>query len=368
MSNATDARWMRAALALARRTQGQVWPSVAVGCVLVKAGRLIAQGWTQPGGRPHAEAHALAQAGQAARGATAYVTLEPCAHQGREGPCCDALITAGVARVVVAAEDPDPRTAGRGIAALRAAGVDVSTGEGGVEAVEQQAGFRLRLECGRPLFTLKMAASLDGRIAAANGDSKWITGAAARAAGHRLRAEHDGILVGGQTVVGDDPSLDCRLPGLGHRSPVRIVADGRMAVPLTAGLIRTARQQPVWWLVAETSDRARMAALRSAGVEVIEVPQDKAGGLDLAVAAQRLAARGLTSVLIEGGGRLAAAMLNADLVDRLISFRAPMLIGGDGIPAVAVLGLEAVASARRFRLLERRAVGDDVMEIYTSQG
>jgi len=364
--SADDARWMAQALALARRGQGQVWPSVSVGCVLVKNGRLIAQGWTQPGGRPHAEAHALAQAGEAARGATAYVTLEPCAHQGqRGGPCCQALVAAGVARVVVAVEDPDPRTAGRGFVALRAADIAVETGLGTDEALAQQSGFRLRFELGRPLFTLKMAISIDGKIATANGDSKWITGPGARAIGHRLRAEHDGILVGGQTASIDDPALDCRLPGLAHRSPVRIVADSRMQVPLTSQLVRTARKRPTWWLVSEGSDPLRIAALEQAGVDVIRVPHAEGGSLDLTAAAQLLGERGLTSVLAEGGGRLAAGLLSTDLVDRLVVFRAPLLVGGDGVPAVASLGLQALVEAPHFVLSDRRSVDEDVMEVFT---
>ncbi|MFD2263092.1 bifunctional diaminohydroxyphosphoribosylaminopyrimidine deaminase/5-amino-6-(5-phosphoribosylamino)uracil reductase RibD [Lacibacterium aquatile] len=363
---ADDARWMAQALSLARRGQGRVWPSVSVGCVIVKNGRLIAQGWTQPGGRPHAEAHALEQAGEAARGATAYVTLEPCAHHGsRGGPCCAALVAAGIARVVCAVEDPDPRTSGRGFTALRDAGIEVAVGLGAEEACAQQAGFRLRQEVGRPLFTLKMAISLDGRIATANGSSKWITGPGARAAGHMLRAEHDGIIVGGQTAAMDDPALDCRLPGLADRSPVRIVADSRMAVPLTAQLVRTARKHPTWWLVSETSDSARISALEQAGVEVIKVPPTEGGSLDLGAAAQLLGERGLTSVLAEGGGRLAAGLLSSDLVDRLVVFRAPLLVGGDGIPAVASLGLQDLGEAPRFVLSDRRAVDDDLMEVFT---
>lgn len=365
MTAADDARWMAQALSLARRGQGQVWPSVSVGCVLVKNGHLIAQGWTQPGGRPHAEAHALAQAGGAARDATAYVTLEPCAHQGREGPCCQALIAAGVTRVVVAVEDPDPRTSGRGFAALRAADIAVETGLGAEEALTQQAGFRLRFELGRPLFTLKMAISIDGKIATANGDSKWITGPGARAIGHRLRAEHDGIIVGGQTASIDDPALDCRLPGLKHRSPVRIVADSRMQVSLTSQLVRTARHHPTWWLVSEGSDPLRISALEQAGVEVIRVPHVDGGSLDLKAAALLLGERGLTSVLAEGGGRLAAGLLSTDLVDRLVVFRAPLLVGGDGVPAVASLGLQALGEAPRFVLSDRRAVDEDVMEVFT---
>src|SRR5215468_11232385 len=211
---------MRAALALARRSLGRTWPNPAVGCVIMKDGRVVGRGRTRDGGRPHAEADALAQAGPAARGATVYVTLEPCSHQGRSPPCADALIKARVARVVSAMEDPNPPVNGQGHARLKAAGIAVEVGEGAREAAEINAGFLMRVLAGRPLFHLKLASSLDGRIATATGESKWITGEGARADGHRLRAVHDAILVGAGTVAADDPDLTCRLPGLGAYSPV----------------------------------------------------------------------------------------------------------------------------------------------------
>src|SRR5689334_20006331 len=217
-----DLRSMRAALALARRGLGTVWPNPAVGCVIVSDGRVVGRGWTQPGGRPHGETEALRRAGEAARRATAYVSLEPCCHWGKTPPCVDALIAAGVRRVVVALEDPDPRVAGRGIARLRDAGVEVETGVCTEEAAEINAGFFCRLRLGRPLVTLKLATSLDGRIATRSGESQWITGPPARERSHLLRATHDAILVGTETVIADDPQLTCRLPGLADRSPVRV--------------------------------------------------------------------------------------------------------------------------------------------------
>ena len=259
-----------------------MWPNPAVGCVIVRDDRVVGRGWTQPGGRPHAETEALARAGAAAEGATAYVTLEPCCHWGRTPPCADALIAAGVARVVVAVEDPDPRVAGGGIARLRAAGIAVEAGLGAAEAAEINAGFFLRVRHGRPLVTLKLATSLDGRIATPIGESRWITGPAARERAHLLRATHDAILVGTGTVIADDPQLTCRLPGLADHSPVRVALDRQLRIPLEAHLIAEARQVPTWVVTLTSADPARQQALRDAGVIVIAAEPDAAGHIDLA--------------------------------------------------------------------------------------
>ncbi len=232
---------MRAALALARRGLGTVWPNPAVGCVIVNEGRVVGRGWTQPGGRPHGETEALRRAGEAARGGTAYVSLEPCCHWGKTPPCTDALVSAGVQRIMVAMDDPDPRVAGDGIRRLRAAGLDVETGLCGTEAAEVNAGFLTRLRLGRPLVTVKLASSLDGRIATAGGESQWISGPPARERAHALRADHDAIMVGIGTVLADDPQLTCRLAGLDSRSPVRMVIDRNLRIPATARLIADAR-------------------------------------------------------------------------------------------------------------------------------
>ena len=340
-----DVRWMRTALALARRGLGAVWPNPAVGCVIINQGRVVGRGWTQPGGRPHAETEALRRAGQAARGATAYVSLEPCCHWGRTPPCADALIDAGVRRVVVAVEDPDPRVAGNGIARLRAAGLVVDTGLGAEEAVEVNAGFLTRQRLGRPLVTLKLATSLDGRIATGSGESQWITGPPARARGHALRSADDAIMVGTETVLADDPQLTCRLPGLGQRSPVRVVLDRQLRIPRSAAVIADARQTPTWILTLRSADAARRTALLAAGATLIDVDPDSDERIDLVAALAALGEGGITRLLIEGGARLAAALLRARLVDRLAWFHAPLLIGGDGTSAVAALGLDRLADA-----------------------
>lgn len=360
-----DASFMRSALALAQRGLGTAWPNPSVGCILVKDGEVVGRGWTQPGGRPHGETEALARAGEAARGATAYVSLEPCCHHGKTPPCADALIEAGIARAVVAIQDPDPRVSGRGLARLRGAGMPVETGLGSEAAREVNAGFLMRVAAGRPLVTLKLAASLDGRIATARGESQWITGAAARDRAHLLRAKHDAVMVGVGTVVADDPLLTCRLPGLERRSPVRIVVDGGLRTPLTAKLVAEARKVPTWIIHRRGADPARRQALCDCGVEAIEVPVSSELEIDLGAAFAELARRGLTRVLVEGGAQLAGALLEEDLVDRLAWFRAPLLIGGDGLPSVQAFGIEALAAAPKFKRLSLEAIGEDVLETLT---
>ncbi len=355
---------MKVALGLARRGLGSVAPNPAVGCVLVREGRVVGRGWTQPGGRPHAEAEALGRAGKAARGATAYVSLEPCAHHGETPPCADALAGAGIARLVVAVEDPDPQVRGRGLTRLRDAGAEVVCGVCEDEAAALNAGFFLRVGEGRPLIALKTATTLDGRIATRGGESRWITGEAARARAHGLRASHDAVMVGIGTALADDPMLDCRLPGLARRSPLRIVVDSRARLPLTSRLVKTAGEPPTWLVTLPGAAAKRRAAYGEAGVEVIEVEADGGGNLDLAAAARTLGDRGLTRVLVEGGGRLAAGLLRARLVDRLLWFRAPRLIGGDGLPAVVAFGVDTLAEAPSYRRVSVAEVGDDLMETY----
>ncbi|NUB44137.1 bifunctional diaminohydroxyphosphoribosylaminopyrimidine deaminase/5-amino-6-(5-phosphoribosylamino)uracil reductase RibD [Fertoebacter nigrum] len=350
---------MAHALALGRRGLGRTWPNPAVGCVIVAAGRVVGRGWTQPGGRPHAEVRALAQAGPLARGATAYVSLEPCAHHGHTPPCAEALIAAGVARVVTALEDPDPRVAGRGHALLRAAGIAVTGQVLQAEARAAHAGFLKRVTQGLPYVTLKLATTLDGRIATATGESRWITGADARRAVHAQRLAHDAVLVGAGTARADDPDLTVRDLGAGHQ-PLRIVIDSRLSHSPASRLGRTARDVPVWLCHTATAPQAARAGWLATGAELIEIagpgPQ-----VDLRRAMQALAARGLTRVFCEGGGTLAAGLIRAGLVDELVQFSAGALIGAEGLAGIGPLGLTALAAAPRLRRLESRAVGADVM-------
>ncbi len=346
---------MTLALALGRRGLGRVWPNPAVGCVIVREGRVLGRGWTADGGRPHGETQALAQAGDA-RGATAYVTLEPCAHHGRTPPCAEALVAAGVARVVVATGDPDPRVAGRGIAILEAAGIAVTVGVRGEEARRDHAGFLLRVTSGRPFVTLKLASTLDGRIATATGESQWITGPAARAMVHALRAKSDAVMVGGGTARADDPLLTVR--GMGERpDPVRVVLSRDLDLPLDGQLARTARAVPLWLLHRHGADAGPWDA---AGAICLPCP-DTRDGLDLRAALGVLAGQGITRVFCEGGGQVAAGLLQANLVDELVLFQAGMALGSQGRAMLGRLGSERLADAPRLRLTDLRPIGDDVM-------
>ena len=361
-----DLHYMRAALTLAARGLGQVAPNPAVGCLIVKDGRVVGRGWTQPGGRPHAETEALKQAGAAARGATVYVTLEPCAHHGRTPPCAEALVEAGVARVVAALEDPDTRVAGRGLEILRKAGIAVEAGVARTQAERLNAGFLKRILKGRPLVVLKLATSLDGRIATQSGDSRWITGPLARRRAHLLRSRADAILVGSGTAVTDNPRLDVRLPGLEGRQPLRVVVDGRLRLPLTHDLVARAAEVPTLLVTHDGNPAARLHAYEDAGVEVVQVATDPdAGHVSLEATLDLLGARGITRLLVEGGGHLAASLLRGGLVDRLAWFQAPVVIGGDGVPAVSGFGVGRLDEAPRFLQAAMAQLGRDRIDIYS---
>ena len=360
VDTAEDTAHMRAALALARRGLGSTWPNPSVGCVIVRDGRVVGRAVTAPGGRPHAERAALAVAGEAARGATAYVTLEPCCHWGRTPPCTDALIEAGIARVVIAVHDPDSRVNGQGVARLRAAGIEVTEGVLRAEAEDVLAGFATRLRHDRPLVTLKMASTLDGKIATHAGESQWITGAPARRAVHAMRGDADAVLVGVGTVLADDPDLTCRIPGYRSTPIVRVVVDSHLRTPLTSHLVRTAETSPTWFLVRDGADAARRDALADLGVTVIDVAGSNAG-IDLTDGLRALAEAGITRLLVEGGGRIAASLLRADLVDRIAWFHAPSVMGGDGWPAAQAFGVGHLADMPRFVRRRVVALGPDTL-------
>jgi diaminohydroxyphosphoribosylaminopyrimidine deaminase/5-amino-6-(5-phosphoribosylamino)uracil reductase len=339
-----DARWMGAALALGSRGRGRTRPNPNVGCVIVSAGRVVGRGWTQPGGRPHAEAEALVQAGEQARGATAYVTLEPCAHVSERGPACaDLLAAAGVTRLVAAMEDPDPRTAGRGFARLREAGIEVLTGTRVAEAEASFAGFATRQRSGRPHVALKLATSLDGCIALADGASRWITAEAARAHAHLERSRHEAILVGRGTWEMDAPRLDVRLEGLEARRPLCVILTSTPFVSSEVeGRISDAEQSPLDFARDE-----RNWECISCLSDITTLPCDH--------------------LLVEGGAQAAAAFLRADLVDRLLLYRAPILIGA-GKPSLGDIGLTDLGAAHgRWRLSDARMLGSDRLEDYVRQ-
>ncbi|WP_035840931.1 bifunctional diaminohydroxyphosphoribosylaminopyrimidine deaminase/5-amino-6-(5-phosphoribosylamino)uracil reductase RibD [Allgaiera indica] len=352
---------MRLALALGRRGRGNCWPNPAVGCVIVRGGRILGRGWTQPGGRPHAEVVALTQAGAAARGATAYVTLEPCAHHGKTPPCAEALVAAGVGRVVTALSDPDPRVAGRGHAILRAAGIAVTEGQEADAARRDHLGFLTRVTEGRPMVTLKLATSLDGRIATADGESQWITGAEARRHVHALRLAHDAVLVGGGTARADDPLLTVRGLGAAHQ-PVRVVAARGLDLPGAGRMAASLAEAPLW--LAHDPDQTRpetAAHWRELGARLIAVPAGPDRRLDPAALLRALGAAGLTRVFCEGGGAFGAALLRAGLIDELVVFSAGLALGAEGRPALGAMGLGALADAPRLRLQDVTPIGGDVL-------
>lgn len=356
----TDRNHMRAALALARRGLGTTWPNPSVGCVLVNGGRVVGRGYTGFGGRPHAEPTALSSAGSAARGATAYVTLEPCCHWGKTPPCTDALIKAGVARVVIAALDPDKRVDSQGVAKLRQAGIQVDHGVLEQEARDDLEGFFLRVTQNRPMITLKLATTLDGKIATTTGASQWITGPEARRMAHVLRGRHDAVLAGVGTVMADDPELTCRIPGFRPTPVVRVIVDSHLRTPLSGKLAATAGAAPLWFLVRDGADPNRLAAFTDLGANILRIPSGPAG-IDIPRAMHALAEAGLTRVLVEGGGQVAASFIRAGLVDRIAWFHAPGVMGGDGWPAVQGFGLEKLAMMPRFTRTRTVALGSDML-------
>lgn len=355
-----DRRHMAHALTLAGRGLGRVWPNPSVGCVIVKEGRVVGRGVTADGGRPHAEPQALAQAGALARGATAYVTLEPCAHHGHTPPCAETLVGAGVTRVVSALTDPDPRVAGGGLQILRNAGVQVSSGVLEAEARALQRGFLSRIILGRPMLTLKLAMTLDGRISTAAGESRWITGPEARARVHLMRANHDAVLIGAGTARADDPDLTVR--GLGDvHQPLRLIAARSLDLPRGGRLEASIPKAPLWLFHGKDATPEAQAYWSTRGARLIELPQTGAG-LDSAALMQWLGREGLTRVFCEGGGQFAAALVKAGLVDRLEIFGAGLTMGADGRPGLGALDLAHLADAPRFHLRQLRQVGADIWQ------
>jgi diaminohydroxyphosphoribosylaminopyrimidine deaminase/5-amino-6-(5-phosphoribosylamino)uracil reductase len=362
MSTSDDARFMALALALGRRGLGNAWPNPAVGAVLVKGGVVVGRGWTQPGGRPHAEVEALRRAGAAARGATLYVTLEPCSHYGKSPPCADAIVAAGVSRVVSALEDPNPKVAGQGYAKLRAAGIAVDVTIGAEEARRAHAGHICRVRNARPHVTLKLAVSADGKAGLPGRKPVRITGEAATARVHLMRAMNDAVVTGIGTVLADDPQLTCRLPGMEHRSPVRVVIDSALRLPPGSRLAKTAAQTLVWVFCAEDAPAARARALTDLGVEILRVP-GAAGRLDLAAVLRGLSARGITRAMVEAGPIISAAFVAADLVDEAALFRSANPLG-EGIDALEGMPLSALTLSPKLRLVGTDQVGADALQTY----
>lgn len=358
-----DRNFMRQALGLAQRGLGQVWPNPAVGAVVIDVdGRIVGRGWTQPGGRPHAETEALRRAGDRAMGGTLYVSLEPCNHHGKTPPCTEAIIKAGISRVVAGCTDPDERVSGSGFMRLRDAGLAVDTDCLREEAKKLNTGFFRRIAEERPFVTLKLATTLDGKIATSTGESQWITGDEARARAHMLRAENDAVLVGIGTVLADDPQLTCRLPGYSGRQPVRLVLDSNARMPVDAAMLDDAHD--VWLLTGQGADTS---ALESRLDKVIGCPTDRNGRVDIGSALTLLAEEGITRIMVEGGGSVAASLLAANLVDTIVWARAGGVIGADGIGAVAPVGLEHLSDMTRYKLLSQERCGPDTLDVYCAR-
>lgn len=354
-SKLSDEHWMEFATELAVRGLGHTAPNPAVGCVLVKAGRVVGRGYHRLAGLPHAEAEALADAGRRARGSTAYVTLEPCSHHGRTPPCADALIAGGVARVVIGVRDPNPTVRGKGLRRLRAAGIDVTVGVLSVECTELIRGFTHWIENGAPWVELKLAATLDGRIAAHGGASKWISSAASREFVQRMRARADGILVGAGTVQRDDPRLNCRLPGA--RNPVRIVLDDKLVTPPDARVVRGRGECLI--AASPTAMASRRRRLEKAGAEVLPIRVRGRQGWTRLL--RELGRRGMHELLVEGGSAVATSLIRARMVNSLTIFYNPRFMGADGVPLVGGLGVRSPEKAPRLRTDGVFLSGDDIV-------
>jgi diaminohydroxyphosphoribosylaminopyrimidine deaminase/5-amino-6-(5-phosphoribosylamino)uracil reductase len=363
-----DERLMAAALSIGRRNLGHTFPNPSVGALIVRFedGQpvMVARGFTAVGGRPHAETEALRIAGEAARGATTYVTLEPCAHHGRTPPCADAIVNAGVVRAVVAAEDPNPEVKGHGLEFLRAAGVEVTLGVGAEEARIAHAGHFRRMADGRPHIILKIAVSSDGKTGLAGRRPAAISCPASRAEAHMLRAISDAVLVGIGTVFADDPLLNCRLPGMVGRSPIRVVLDARLRMPIGSNLVRTAREIPVWVIATEAASVDAEKSLEAAGIEVMRVPAGPEGRVQLSGAMLALGSRGITRVLVEGGPILSSALVQSNLVDEAVVVRSMNPLGADAVDALEGLPLTALTESPRLKVIERRMAGTDTLTRY----
>lgn len=356
-----DERFMAAALSFGRRNLGQTFPNPSVGALVVSAGaapRIISRGVTAKGGRPHAEAEALAKAGPAARGATIYVTLEPCVPHGRGDPCTDIIKRSGISRAVIALQDPNPATSGRGIARLREAGVTVTVGPGAAEAARAHAGHIRRMKDGRPQVILKIAVSADGKTGLKGRRPADISCDVSRAEAHMLRATSDAVMVASGTVLADDPMLSCRLPGMGDRSPIRIVLDSQLRIPLDTKLVKTAREIPLWIVTRPDAPPEKQRELEMAGAEVLRV-STKGGKVDLSEALHLLATRNITRLLVEGGPIISAELLRENLIDEAVIVQSPKELGADAIAALEGMALSALLENPRFEAVERRALGPD---------
>ncbi|MBC93722.1 MAG: riboflavin biosynthesis protein RibD [Rhodospirillaceae bacterium] len=368
-----DSKYMKIALRLGQRGLGRTWPNPSVGCVIVRSDTdkkiIIGRGTTQSGGFPHAENQAINQAisvygKDSLIGSTAYVSLEPCCHYGKTPPCVNLLIESGLRRVVIGCVDPDPRMSGMGIELLKKSGVEVVSGILEQESESLNAGFFNKVRSGRPLVTLKMATTVDGKIATKTGESKWITGALAREKVHIMRSQYDAIAIGINTVLQDNPKLTCRLPGLENRSPVRVVFDSSLKIDFNSDILKTASSYKTWIITSKNHDLSVINKFEEYGVEIISVALDGEGHIDLYLALAALAKRGITRLMVEGGATLSTSFLRSNLVDLLAWFRAPSLIGADGKSVFSNLGVDGIDSMHKFELLNHENIGSETLDLY----
>ena len=353
---------MALAISLGRRNLGQTSPNPSVGCVLVKNDVIVGRGYTAPGGRPHAETQALKQAGSVANGSTAYITLEPCSHEGKTPPCAQALVEAGVKRAVIATIDPDKRVNGKGISILEAAGIEVKVGVLAEQASLDHAGFFSSQSDCRPWITLKLATSIDGKIATSKGDSKWITGSSARHFVHNMRRKHDAIMVGSGTVISDDPSLNVRDLGTCIQ-PYRIVVSSNLEIPVKSNLTKTIYEQPVWIFHSNEASEERKRKWLDLGAQLFECQVDNLG-ISMKDIMQKISDKGITRLLCEGGGKLAASLMRSELVDEIVTFHGGLIVGADGVPSIGELGINALIDAKRWRLDQTLSFDTEVLNIW----
>ena len=354
---------MKVAFSLARRGLGNVWPNPAVGCIIVKNGRIVGRGWTQPGGRPHAEAMALKQAGEKSVGSAAYVSLEPCNHTGKSPPCTEALIEAGIKEIYGSLLDPDPRVSGNGFEKLKKANLQVNIGLLSETAKEINEGFFLRVDEGRPLLTFKTATTIDGKIATKKGESNWITGREARSFTHLLRSTHDATLIGSGTALADNPILTSRLPGVDNKRRPRIILDRRLRLPLNSRLVKSAKEAPVWLITRNDHPPSKLKSYKDLCIDFILIPPGNTGQDDIVSAMQQLGSRGLTRILVEGGNHVASSLFAADLIDKLVWFRAPKILGNEALSAIGNLNIDNLSEMPNFVRQFSTNIGEDFLEI-----
>jgi len=362
-----DLQYLRLSLRLAERSLGTTCPNPSVGCVIVKGDELISLGQTQKGGRPHAEQIALKMAGPRSKGATAYVSLEPCAHKGKTPSCAELIIKADISRVVSTIEDPDLRVSGKGFQMLKDSGLNVNYGFLKKEALEVNSGFFSTIEKKRPLTILKLATTIDGKLGMLSGNSKWITSNYSRNYVHILRSSMDAVLIGKNTLLRDDPNLTCRIRGLEHKSPIRVVLDTKLSLNTNFNIFKTAKKVPTWIITTNTSKSKKIFLLKKLQVKIIFAKKNSSGQVDIDDALQKLAANGVTRLLIEGGAIVASNFIKSNLVDKLYCFRAPRIIGSKGLSSFSSLSINSLSKTPYYKSTVSRNIHEDSFEIYEKE-